>query len=121
VTPGNGHSIHLWSDKWNDSILLRKLSQLFSFAKNKKITIQHAVQQMQEDRYKMFHTPLSTVADEQCTRLQNTLNSIVILMENSPMENDKWSLHGNSVKYSTKKVYLAITKKGIAPTPFMWI
>jgi hypothetical protein len=68
----------------------------------------------------MFHTPLSTIADEQCIRLQNTLNCFAT-PENDLMEKDKWSLDGNSVKYSTKKVYLAITKPNIAPAPFMWI
>jgi hypothetical protein len=124
VIPGNGHSILLWSDKWSDkwnaSNLHSKFPQLFSFAKNKKVTLKYAIQQMQEDRYSMFHTPLSTIADEQCIRLQNTLNCFAIL-ENESMEKDKWSLDGNSVKYSTKKVYLAITKPNIAPAPFMWI
>jgi hypothetical protein len=124
VIPGNGHSIHLWSDKWSDkwnaSNLHSKFPQLFLFAKNKKITLQYAVQQMQEDRFNMFHTPLSTIVDEQCTRLQNTLNCLTVL-ENETMEKDKWSLDGNNGKYSTKKVYLAITKPNIAPAPFMWI
>jgi hypothetical protein len=60
--PATGTTILGWHDKWcNNEILAVKFPQLYSFAKQRRITLQNAVAYNQEDIYEMFNLPLSMI------------------------------------------------------------
>lgn len=100
--PHLGNSILLWHDKWRDDqeSLQSAFPQLFSFAKDKSITLQKDVQSSQHDIYEMFKIPLSIIASEQCISLQNMLQQP---MNGSNEYKDEWKLPGKNIKYPTKK------------------
>jgi hypothetical protein len=117
--PAMGTTILCWHDKWcNNEILAVKYPQLYSFAKQRRITLQSAVAYNQEDIYEMFNLPLSMVAVDQCNQLSVMLTNHYHQEE---LMNDDWSFPGKPGRYPTKKVYLAITKPPTAPAPYKWI
>jgi hypothetical protein len=57
---GDGSTSLFWSDVWNDHLLQQKLPRLYSFAKNKNISV---VAFLQNDSLEaQFHLPLSDQA-----------------------------------------------------------
>jgi hypothetical protein len=74
--PVTGTTILYWHDKWcNNEILAIKFPQLYSFAKQRRITLQSAVAYNQEDIYEMFNLPLSMIAVDQCNQLSVMLTN----------------------------------------------
>jgi hypothetical protein len=97
-------------------ILQQQFLELHSFAKNKIITVRNAKSQPDDQIYIMSHHPLSMIAFEQCELLKAMLRNI-----SDPVGNGVWSFPWNNAKYSTKKVYLALTRAPEATAPFRWI
>lgn len=56
-----GSTGKLWYDKWHDEKLLVLYPQLFSFAKDKDITIASAHVFAMNGFYDMFHLPMSSI------------------------------------------------------------
>ena len=117
-SPGNGKSVLLWHDKWKKEPIQFTLPQLFSFAKNKNITIEKACQIANDDIYDMFKLPLSLIAVEQCNTL---LNMLQYQYQAASVNQDEWKFHGKNIKYPTKKVYLSLINAPQAPPPYKWI
>ena len=88
----------LWDDLWADAILQQKFPELYSFAKNKKISYFEASNSPQ--LYDMFHLPLSQQAHHQCSVLQDLFNHSQMIDQN-----DNWSFIWNSNSFSVKKAY----------------
>jgi hypothetical protein len=66
-------------------VLLNELSELYSFAKNQKITI-HCIKHINmEDLYDHFHLPLSDIADSQLRTLHEITSNLISLSDN-----DSW-------------------------------
>jgi hypothetical protein len=107
----------LWSDKWTDTMLLESFPQLYSFAKNKDITLQQVKYLNLDELYDHFQLPLSLVAVEQINDLHIAISSIM----DSNNTYDKWTLTVGENNFSTKKVYAALVKAPPAPKPFKWI
>lgn len=57
---GNGSSCFFWLDSWNGFSLSTSFPELFSYAKNKNITVQRVCQTTQ--LHELFHLPLSEEA-----------------------------------------------------------
>jgi hypothetical protein len=99
----------LWSGNWIVSIREKDLPHLFSFAKNKHITVLEAWNKNNEDLYDLFNLPLSVTAHEELHTLQDELNSLDITTEH-----DKWEFAWGD-RYSFKKVYNLIGEAHQAP------
>jgi hypothetical protein len=75
IKVGSGASILLWHEKWTEEILSSKLSHLYSFAKNKRISLQKAIEESRGDLYDLFNLPLSMIAVDRINMLQHLLQS----------------------------------------------
>lgn len=93
-----GNTAKFWEDVWNQEKLKLKYPQLYSFAKNKDITVQDAKEECNTDFYGMFHLPMSSVAVLQSQELFQTLNNTV-----TSQQHDHWKFLWNSTKYSTRR------------------
>jgi hypothetical protein len=65
---GDGTSVLFWSDIWNDLLLQDKFPRLYSFAKNKSISVASILNTAQMED--LFHLPLSTEAWQEYQALQ---------------------------------------------------
>jgi hypothetical protein len=110
----NGASCLLWDDLWADEILHQKFPELYSFAKNKKISYLRANSEAQ--LYELFHLPLSQQAHQQCNALQDLLNQNQMLDQN-----DTWSFIWNSSSYSVKKAYQHLSGHQHLHPIFKWL
>lgn len=70
----NGMTCFLWTDLWLDTVLATNYSKLFSFAKNKTITVSMA--KATDSLHELFHLPLSEEAFAQFTHLQVILQNL---------------------------------------------
>lgn len=87
---------------------------LYSFAKNKEISVQSFLNNMSmEDT---FHTPLSLQAAQE----YNIFSEIIDQMMASREEMDRWIYPWGNSKFSSLKFY-KLNFGSIEPPPFMWI
>jgi hypothetical protein len=75
--PKDGSTIRLWQDMWIDTSLNDKYPQLFSFCKDREITINEACELAEDDIYNHFHFPLSMVASRQSDEFIDTINPLI--------------------------------------------
>jgi hypothetical protein len=104
----------LWDDLWTDETLHQKFPELYSFAKNKKIS--YLVANNSAQLYDLFHLPLSQQAHDQCSALQDLLNQNQILDQN-----DTWSFIWNSNNFSVKKAYQHLSGHQYLHRIFKWL
>jgi hypothetical protein len=64
---GNGETILFWTDNWKDMLFDERFPRLFSFVKDKLISVNEALQI--SDPTQAFHLPLSTEAAEELRRI----------------------------------------------------
>lgn len=91
-------TVMFWKDLWDLGVLQWQFQQLFSFAKDKNISVAKFLCQ---DAYQNFHTPLSMIASDQ---LQN-ISVLVQSLPASDSESDLWSYILNTPDFSVKKAY----------------
>ena len=70
----DGMTCLLWTDMWQDIILEINFPELYSFAKNKRITLSEA--RNSDSLQSLFHLPLFEEAFPQFPQLQSMLDSI---------------------------------------------
>ena len=85
---GNGEIILFWSDNWKDLVIDERFPRLFSFVKDKLISVKEALQTT--DPAQAFHLPLSTEAAEELRTLQDILRGVV-----TADDNDQWLITSN--------------------------
>ena len=108
-----GDTILLWKDKWDDSIREDYYPHLFSFAKDVNLSMEKAGHVTNEDIYDLFHLPLSTIAHQELSDLQDEIRDIDF--SNNP---DSWIFPWGT-EYSTKKVYLSLIGEHSTPKPIL--
>jgi hypothetical protein len=64
VNVKNGESCLLWTDVWKDDMLSNHFLELYSFAKNKALSVGKAISQ-QQHLHQLFHLPMSAIAFDQ--------------------------------------------------------
>jgi len=109
----NGHSCLLWSDCWCDEILLNKLSELYSFAKNKAILVNKASTQLQLSHF----FQLATVRNSFCP---NAVLQLIFEGTNFTDTNDAWSTIGSSDILSSANIYKKIIGSHQVHDAFKW-
>ena len=66
---GDGSTVLFWSDLWNDNVMQSKFPRLFSFAKNKKISVLQFFSN--NNLQSQFHLPLSEQAYQEYQIMQD--------------------------------------------------
>jgi len=113
VEPRDCSTILLWKDLWAGAVPKNKYPELYSFAKNKNISLANAKQT--ENIHNLFHLPLSEQAYDQLQRLQTDIERI-----NETVEHDTWSyIWGNSY-YSSAKAYKSMKGHNIVHNSYKW-
>jgi hypothetical protein len=91
ATVGPGDTIMLWEDVWNDHFLTAELPRLFSYAKDKQITLAQFM--LNPEIHQHFYTPLSQQVDEELCQL----NQIIDQTQQNQQGKDTWGyIWGNS-------------------------
>jgi len=86
-TIGNGASVSFWFDLWNTQCLHAQLSHIFSFAKNKMISVRDFMAtEFMDD---LFHLPLSTQAFQEIQIIDLLCQEFN--QSSNPNNSDKWS------------------------------
>jgi len=111
----NGKTCFLWHDQWQTRTLEESYPQLYSFAKNKSITLHKAL--ATENCVDLFNLPLSLAAHQQFTLLQQSMSLVQI---NNQM-NDVWTFFGNNSVYSSSKAYKRLMGHQQIEPAFHWI
>jgi hypothetical protein len=95
---GLGDTVLLWEDVWNGHFLANELPRLYSYARNKKISV---VQFMaHQDIHSQFHTPILVQAS-----LELQLQSILDQVQLNQRMKDEWSyIWGNRI-YTSNRFY----------------
>lgn len=98
---GNGKTILFWTDHWNGHLLQDKFPRLFSFAKDKSISVAKFLANPSIGQ--QFHIPLTMQAHEEYLQLQDILQGIQTQSEGD--NKDKWQYIWGSSIYSSKRCY----------------
>ena len=83
---GDKQSILFWEDTWNNRLLKQSFPRLYSFARNKNISVAKFLQN--NDMQEQFHIPLSVEAFQEFQELQEIIQGIQV-QEN---ERDCWNI-----------------------------
>ena len=114
VKTEDGKTCLFWMDTWQQQPLADSVPELYSFAKNKAISIQKALQY--EDFSDMFHLPLSQTALNQLLQVQNDASSIVLTESK-----DKWGFIWGSMLFSSARIYEELVQHPAVHPAFRWI
>jgi hypothetical protein len=112
---GDGSTVLFWSDLWNDNVLESKFPRLYSFARNKKISV--ATFLTNNTLEAQFHLPLSEQAFQEFQGLQAHIQALQIDSNTS----DSWEYIWGDKNYSSSKCYNLPYKNSQPPAPFLWI
>uniref|UniRef100_A0A0A9HAK5 Reverse transcriptase zinc-binding domain-containing protein n=1 Tax=Arundo donax TaxID=35708 RepID=A0A0A9HAK5_ARUDO len=111
---GEGTTVMFWSDVWNGLFLKQRFPRLYSFAKEKDISVAEFLQN--NNIHQQFHTPISEEAYQEYQELRTTLQEAHIQLEG----NDSWHYYWGSQTYS-KKFYNLPFQSINPPRPILWI
>jgi hypothetical protein len=112
---GDGQSVLFREDTWNNRLLKESFPILYSFEKNKNISVAKFLQNA--DIQEQFHIPLSAEAFQEWLDLQTIIQGLQV-QENEP---DCSQYVWGSNRYSSKQFYGLPFKSIRAPSPFLWI
>ena len=101
-TIGDGSTITFWEDLWTDEILASKYPIIFSFTKNRNISVKEIMGA--EDLDSLFHLPLSIPAMEELIYLQYDLASFPYNADSM----DTWTLIWGNQVYTTCRYYHSV-------------
>lgn len=110
----NGVSIFFWLDEWNIEPLSSMAPELFSFAKNKQISVQKVVNL--QELTELFQLPLPQLAFNQMQDIQTLMGSLVI-----NDASDKWTYSGGSENFASSKVYKALIGHSDIHPAYKWL
>jgi hypothetical protein len=112
---GDGRTILLWQDVWNNSRLRQTYPCLYSFAKKEDCSLAEYLgnQNLEEN----FHSPLSLEALEKYLELCNFVNFI----QHDGRGKDKWIYVWGNGNFSSTRIYNLNFQCVRPPLPFLWI
>lgn len=110
----DGKTCLLWSDLWESMVPRYSFPELYSFAKNKSVSIFLAKQM--ENVVDLFHLPLSGHAFDQLVvlleALENTANSL---------DSDVWGYMWGSFHFSSVKAYKLLSGTLAVHSAYSWL
>ena len=110
----NGQTCQLWEDNWSDIPAKLKFPEIFSFTKNKIISVSKAKDQIQFSQ--LFHLPLSDLAHSQMINLANILDSTQLTDEC-----DSWGYVWGSNIFAATKAYKKLIGQHSVHLAFRWL
>jgi len=111
----DGSTVLFWSNLWNDNVMQSKFPRLFSFAKNKKISVLQFLSN--NNLQSQFHLPLSEQAYQEYQRMQDYIQSIQVQQNTK----DSWHYIWGSNSYIPSKFYNFPYRNVQPPAFFLWI
>jgi hypothetical protein len=108
-------TVLLWEDVWNGHYLSNELPRLFSFAKDKKVSIAQFLANPEVQHN--FYTPLSQQALYELNQLEHMMDQA----QQSQLDRDVWGYIWGNNQYSSSRFYSLSFKYIEAPVPFNWI
>lgn len=114
VSVSDGHTYLLWDDMWLERIPSQSFPELYSFTKNKNISIEKA--KRLPYLHHLFHIPLSEEAFHQYIQLQDLLESLP-----TSAEFDVWSYIWNIPCFTAAKAYKVLTGHREIHPAFRWL
>jgi len=113
----DGYTSFFWSDIWNGRLFSSQFPELFSFAKDKHISVQTFISMLAiEEPDELFHLPLSTQAYGQFQQLNSIIANITL-----QARNDVWSYIWNSNIFTSSKAYLNLISTRQVHSAFKWL
>jgi hypothetical protein len=112
---GDGRTILLWHDVWNNISPRSTFPCLFSFAKKKDCSLQDFLANMDMERN--FHTPLSPQAAHEYLAFHEMMSNL----QNSAFAKDKWTYSWGNTTFSSSKFYSLTFQLIQLPVAFNWI
>jgi hypothetical protein len=112
---GSGDTVLLWSDVWNDMMMQHKFPRLFSYTKNKDISVAQFLTNNQ--LHEQFHLPLFVEAFQEHQQMQQIIQQIQI----SSHDKDTWHYIWGNNRYTSSKFYHFPYRNIQPPPPFIWI
>ena len=109
----DGKTCLLWQDLWNGLVPMQSYPELFSFAKNRCISVQKTLSTDQIQT--IFHLPSSQQAFAQMQELFSSLDSVQLVDEK-----DSWIYIWNSNDYSSQKAYKQLSGSCYTHPIFSW-
>lgn len=110
----NGSTIIFWEDTWNLGVMKLQYPELYTYALNKKVSVQTF---HQNDIQDLFWLPLSMAASNELNDLQMNLPLVTF----NPDELDIWTyMWGNEI-FSVQKAYLKIIGSVPESPWFQWM
>lgn len=91
---GQGNTVMRWADVWNDNYLMNTLPRLYSFAKNKNISVAQQINNTSVHEH--FHLPLSQKEFEEL----QSLNQIIYDLQQQEQCGDSWSYISGTSTYT---------------------
>jgi hypothetical protein len=82
---GPGDTVLLWEDVWNGHFLTNEFPRLYSYARNKKISVAQFM--THQDIHAHCHTPISVQASLELQQLQIILDQV----QSNQRLKDEWS------------------------------
>jgi hypothetical protein len=73
-SPDNPSAVLFWSDVWNDLLLQNKFPRLYSYAKNRNISVAQFL--LNNHIEEQFHLPLSIQAFQEYQQLQDLIQNL---------------------------------------------
>lgn len=110
----DGQSCLLWTDLWDGQVPCQDFPELFSFARNKAISISSA--KSATSLGQLFHLPLSSQAFAQVQVLLTALDH-----QANATEHDIWVYIWGSAMFSSSKTYKHLTGSSVIHPAFTWL
>jgi len=110
----DGRTCLLWSDMWLGMAPETSFPELYSFAKNKRITV--AMAMLVDGPQDLFHLPLSEEAYAQFIQLQTILQSLQLTDDK-----DSWGFIWGSNLFSSTRVYKQLSGHNLVHPALKWL
>jgi hypothetical protein len=104
----------LWKDLWNGQVREIQFPELYSFAKNKSISLRKAFDSV--NFHDLFNLPVSVEAYNQMQEFQLELSELVL-----SEENDKWTYIWGNTQFSSSKAYKSLTGHSQVHPIYRWL
>jgi hypothetical protein len=114
-SPDNPSAVLFWSDVWNDLLLQNKFPRLYSYAKNRNISVAQFL--LNNHIEEQFHLPLSIQAFQEYQQLQDLIQNL----QTSGNDKDIWEYTWGNTTYTASRFYHLTFKNLQPPRPFVWI
>jgi len=110
----DGTTCLFWDDLWLNRVPKFHFPELYSFAKNKSISLRSALEVQGPDD--LFHLPISAIALQQLTVLAQELASI-----QDSSDHDIWSYIWSSPFFPSSKAYKHLIGHRVVHAAFKWL